>query len=219
MCGRGFAAEGSWLDCRVLSPMAFRITLPSVATAASKPSFAMEITRATLTYSRSDAVRLQVKSWRLPMPNHVHLIAVRESSDGLRRAIGEVHRRYTRMVNFREGWRGHLWQGRFASCVLDESHLLTAARYVELNPVRARLNLGTSYKTPNRSKASVAFIPARIASRTSFSSWTFSQARRMTAASTSCGITTMPSSSATTRSPERNRTPPISTGTSRSITR
>jgi putative transposase len=49
------------------------------------------------------------------MPNHVHLIAVPHSADGLRRAIGEVHRRYTRAVNFREGWPGHLWQGRFAS--------------------------------------------------------------------------------------------------------
>jgi len=73
------------------------------------------------------------------MPNHVHLIAVPHSADGLRRAFGEVHRRYTRMVNFREGWRGHLWQGRFASFVLDEPYLLTAARYVELNPVRAGL--------------------------------------------------------------------------------
>ena len=43
------------------------------------------------------------------------------------------------MVNFREGWRGHLWQGRFASFVLDEPYLLAAARYVELNPVRAGL--------------------------------------------------------------------------------
>ena len=49
------------------------------------------------------------------MPNHVHLIAVPQSEDSLRRAIGEAHRRYTRGVNFREGWRGHLWQGRFAS--------------------------------------------------------------------------------------------------------
>jgi len=73
------------------------------------------------------------------MPNHVHLIAVPKRADGLCRAIGEAHRRYTRYVNFREGWRGHLWQGRFASYVLDESHLLAAARYVELNPVRAGL--------------------------------------------------------------------------------
>ena len=43
------------------------------------------------------------------MPNHVHLIAVPSDEDGLRHAIGEAHRRYTRHVNFRQGWRGHLW--------------------------------------------------------------------------------------------------------------
>src|SRR5688572_20140769 len=42
------------------------------------------------------------------MPNHVHMIMVPPSEEGLRRAIGEAHRRYTRRVNFREGWRGHL---------------------------------------------------------------------------------------------------------------
>ncbi len=73
------------------------------------------------------------------MPNHVHLIAVPESEDGLRLAIGEAHRRYTRLINFREGWRGHLWQGRFASYVMDEQYLLACARYVEMNPVRAGL--------------------------------------------------------------------------------
>ncbi len=73
------------------------------------------------------------------MPNHVHLIAVPSSEEGLRRAIGEAHRRYSRRVNFREGWRGHLWQGRFASYPMDEKYLLAAARYVELNPVRAGL--------------------------------------------------------------------------------
>lgn len=73
------------------------------------------------------------------MPNHVHMIAVPVSEDGLRRAIGEAHRRYTRHVNFREGWRGHLWQGRFSSFPMDESHFIAAARYVELNPVRAKL--------------------------------------------------------------------------------
>lgn len=73
------------------------------------------------------------------MPNHVHLIVVPESEDSLRRAIGEAHRRYTRRINFREGWRGHLWQGRFSSFVMDEPYLLACARYVERNPVRARL--------------------------------------------------------------------------------
>jgi putative transposase len=73
------------------------------------------------------------------MPNHVHLIAVPQSEDALARAIGEAHRRYTRRINFRQKWRGYLWQGRFASFVMDEPYLLAAARYVELNPVRAGL--------------------------------------------------------------------------------
>lgn len=83
--------------------------------------------------------RVAIWGWCL-MPNHVHLIAVPETEDGLARAIGEAHRRYTRRINFREGWRGHLWQERFASFPMDESYLLAAARYVEMNPVAAGLS-------------------------------------------------------------------------------
>ena len=71
------------------------------------------------------------------MPNHVHLIVVPESEDGLRRGIGEAHRRYSRRINFRKRWRGHLWQDRFASYVLDDYYLMAATRYVEMNPVNA----------------------------------------------------------------------------------
>lgn len=77
------------------------------------------------------------------MPNHVHLILVPSDEDGLRRALGETHRRYTRHVNTREGWQGHLWQERFHSCPMDEGYLRICTRYVELNPVRAGLT-----KTP-----------------------------------------------------------------------
>jgi len=73
------------------------------------------------------------------MPNHVHLILVPSTADGLRRAVAEVHRRFTRMINFREGWRGCLWQGRFASFVMSERHLIGATRYIERNPVKAAL--------------------------------------------------------------------------------
>ena len=73
------------------------------------------------------------------MPNHVHLILVPSTVEGLAQAVAEVHRRYTRMINFREGWRGHLWQGRFASFVMSEKHLIGAVRYVERNPVKAEL--------------------------------------------------------------------------------
>jgi putative transposase len=82
--------------------------------------------------------RVQVWAYCL-MPNHIHLIAVPETEDGLRLAIGEAHRRYTRRINFREGWRGHLWQGRFSSFIMEEPYLLACTRYVELNPVRAGL--------------------------------------------------------------------------------
>ena len=73
------------------------------------------------------------------MPNHVHLLLVPKNEDGLRAALGETHRKYTRMINFREQWRGHLWQERFASFPTDEAYTLNAARYIELNPIRARL--------------------------------------------------------------------------------
>jgi hypothetical protein len=41
-------------------------------------------------------------------------------------------------VNARSRWTGHLFQGRFSSVALDEAHLMAAARYVALIPVRAR---------------------------------------------------------------------------------
>lgn len=73
------------------------------------------------------------------MPNHVHLILTPSTSDGLRAALADAHRRYSRRINFAHGWTGYLWQGRFASYPMDEAHLMTAIRYVELNPVRAGL--------------------------------------------------------------------------------
>jgi putative transposase len=82
--------------------------------------------------------KVEIWAWCL-MPNHVHLIAVPQSEEGLARAIGEAHRRYTCRINFREQWRGHLWQERFASFPMDESHLLATARYIEMNPVAAHL--------------------------------------------------------------------------------
>jgi putative transposase len=79
-----------------------------------------------------------VWAWCL-MPNHVHLILVPSTEKGLASAMAQTHRRYSRSINVREGWSGHLWQSRFASFVMDEPYLLACARYVELNPVRAGL--------------------------------------------------------------------------------
>jgi putative transposase len=82
--------------------------------------------------------RLAVWAYCL-MPNHVHLIVVPADEEGLGRAIGEAHRRYTNFINARGRWSGHLFQSRFASVAMDDAHLRAAVRYVSLNPVRARL--------------------------------------------------------------------------------
>ena len=71
------------------------------------------------------------------MPNHVHLVVVPHSKSGLANLFRNAHRTYTLRINKREGWQGHLWQERFHSFVMDDSHLLAAVRYVEMNPVRA----------------------------------------------------------------------------------
>jgi len=73
------------------------------------------------------------------MPNHVHMVMVPDHCDGLRAALAESHRRYTRHINLSHGWRGHLWQERFFSVPMSESHLYRAVRYAERNPVTADL--------------------------------------------------------------------------------
>ncbi|MFN0193198.1 MAG: transposase [Aestuariivirga sp.] len=87
---------------------------------------------------RARKLRVEIWGWCL-MPNHVHLILVPKTEDGLARAIGETHRRYTAFVNVRARQTGQLFQGRFSSVVMDEVHLAAALRYVTLNPVRAKL--------------------------------------------------------------------------------
>lgn len=75
------------------------------------------------------------------MPNHVHFILTPSDEDGLSRAVGEAHRRYTAFVGARGRWTGHLFQGRFGCVAMDEDHLLAAFRYLALNPVKAGLTV------------------------------------------------------------------------------
>ena len=86
------------------------------------------------------ALRTRTEIWAYClMPNHVHMILVPSDQDGLRGTLAEAHRRYTTQVNKRNGWTGHLWQGRFGAVLMDEEHLINAVRYISLNPVRAEL--------------------------------------------------------------------------------
>jgi len=73
------------------------------------------------------------------MTNHLHLVVVPEYENSLARVLKPLNLRYARYVNMRQGWCGRLWQERFYSCPMDVEHTLIAMRYVEQNPVRARL--------------------------------------------------------------------------------
>jgi putative transposase len=96
--------------------------------------------RAYLDLISAAAARAQTAIWAYClMPNHVHFIMVPSDPDGLRRTFAEAHRRYTARIHARLKVTGHLWQGRFSSTAMDERHLMAAARYVSMNPVRAGL--------------------------------------------------------------------------------
>ena len=71
------------------------------------------------------------------MTNHVHLIAVPAEEDSLHLAVGRTHFIYTQRINQLHGRSGHLWQGRFHSCAMDEAYTVNAMRYIERNPVAA----------------------------------------------------------------------------------
>ena len=84
--------------------------------------------------------RFGVEVWAYcQMPNHVHLILTPRDGEGLALALSRAHRLYAGFINARARQTGHVFQGRFGSVALDEEHVVNAARYVALNPVRARL--------------------------------------------------------------------------------
>lgn len=73
------------------------------------------------------------------MGNHVHLILVPATADGLRAPLASTHTAYAQRINRARELSGHLFQGRFASYAMDDPHLTVAARYIENNPVAAGL--------------------------------------------------------------------------------
>lgn len=73
------------------------------------------------------------------MSNHVHLILIPQQAESLALALKQTHGRYAAFWNATHASSGHVWQGRYYSCPLDDLHLWIALRYVEQNPVRAGL--------------------------------------------------------------------------------
>jgi len=73
------------------------------------------------------------------MSNHVHLVVVPQKLEALAVTLKQTHGRYASFWNAAHKSSGHVWQGRFSSCPLDNDHLWVALRYAEPNPVRAGL--------------------------------------------------------------------------------
>ena len=73
------------------------------------------------------------------MSNHVHFIVIPKRAEDLSEVFKTAHTRYSHYLNRQRLAKGHLWQGRFYSCILGDSHLCRAIRYTENNPVRAKI--------------------------------------------------------------------------------
>jgi len=73
------------------------------------------------------------------MPNHVHFICVPKAEGALSRGFNALHMRYAQYYHSKKGLAGHLWRGRFLSCMLDERSAFEEIRFIENNPVRAQL--------------------------------------------------------------------------------
>jgi len=92
----------------------------------------------TCLYEHSHKYKLTILAYCL-MTNHVHFVVVPQEEDSLSKTFNFAHMRYSQYFNKKLKTNGHLWQGRFFSCVLDEKYLMACVRYVERNPVRAKI--------------------------------------------------------------------------------
>jgi len=71
------------------------------------------------------------------MTTHLHLV-LQTTTPNISRTIHVIHSPYAHAFNRRHGCRGHLFEGRFRSKLIDtDAYLLEATRYAHLNPVNA----------------------------------------------------------------------------------
>lgn len=74
------------------------------------------------------------------MTNHIHLLATPESGNAISKVFQSIGRRYVQYFNATYRRTGTLWEGRYRATVVEsEQYLLKLIRYIELNPVRARM--------------------------------------------------------------------------------
>jgi len=74
------------------------------------------------------------------MKNHVHLLVVPKNNSSLAKTMQKLSLRFTQHINKKYKRTGRLWECRFYSALVDkESYLWSVGRYIERNPVRAKI--------------------------------------------------------------------------------
>jgi putative transposase len=88
------------------------------------------------------AIRYSIDIWAFClMRNHVHFVCVPKAEGALSHGFNTLHMKYAQYFHAKKGLTGHLWRGRFLSCILDEKSMLEEVRFIENDPVRAGLVL------------------------------------------------------------------------------
>jgi putative transposase len=83
--------------------------------------------------------KVDIHAWVL-MTNHVHLLCTPRQPKAISQLMQNLGRRYVQYFNYTYKRSGTLWEGRFKSCLVqDTKYLLQLYLYIELNPVRATM--------------------------------------------------------------------------------
>jgi putative transposase len=94
--------------------------------------------RRYLSWLKEYASRYAVDIWAYClMKNHVHFVCVPKAEGALAHGFNTLHMRYAQYFHGKKGVTGHLWKGRFLSCMLDDRSVYEEVRYIENNPIRA----------------------------------------------------------------------------------
>ncbi|MEA3469416.1 MAG: transposase [Thermodesulfobacteriota bacterium] len=82
---------------------------------------------------------VDIHAWVM-MNSHVHLLCSPKSDNSVSQMMQAIGRRYVQYFNREYRRSGTLWEGRFKSCLVqDTTYLLELYRYIEMNPVRAKM--------------------------------------------------------------------------------
>ena len=100
--------------------------------------------------------------WKSPilayclMNNHVHLLARPSKNESLYKMMQGITLCYTQYINRTYKRTGRLWESRYHSCIIDkEKDLWAVARYIEQNPVRAKIAKKAEDYTYSSAKAHI----------------------------------------------------------------